>query len=307
VDSSGPTAPVGASGVAASAAAIRCRPITRDDLEAIAALLKKGFGRQRTLEFWRRMLDALGKRPSHGGMPQYGYLMEARSQPVGVLLALSCTIPAGTTTFTRCNLSSWYVEPEFRPYGSLLSSRALRHKEVTYTNISPAPATWPLLEAQGYRRYTEGLFMSVPCLSAAPSADVEIIDAAAENAAIDAAADPFERTVLFDHAKAGCVSVWCRADGGLYPFVFTRRVIWSTVPCFQLVYCRDIRDFVHFARPLGRYLAKRLRPLVLIDANGPVEGLVGRHFPDVRPKYFKGPHRPRVGDLAYTEAALFGV
>jgi hypothetical protein len=307
-NSSALATPVGASGVAASPAlAIRCRPITSADLEAVAALLKKGFGRQRTRQFWQHMLDALGNRTSPAGMPQYGYLMEAQSRPIGVLLALSCTIRAGATTFTRCNLSSWYVEPEFRPYGSLLSSRALRHKEVTYVNISPAPATWPLLEAQGYRRYSEGLFMSVPCLSAAPSADVEVIDAAAANAAINAASDPFERTVLLDHLKSGCVCVWCKDDDGLHPFVFTRRVVWSTVPCFQLVYCRDIKDFVRLARPLGRYLAKRRRPLVLIDANGPVEGLVGRHFPDVRPKYFKGPHRPRLGDLAYTEAALFGI
>ena len=28
---------------------------------------------------------------------------------------------------------------------------------------------------------------------------------------------------------------------------------------------------------------------------------------DGRPKYFKGPDKPRLGDLAYTEAALFGM
>jgi hypothetical protein len=140
------------SGVAASLGlALRCRPITSADLDAVVALLKKGFGRQRSRRFWQRMLTALGNRPIPEGMPRYGYLLEARSRPVGVLLALSSTIHSGTTTFTRCNLSSWYVEPEFRPYGSLLSSRTLRHKEVTCTNISPAPQTWPLVagEARG--------------------------------------------------------------------------------------------------------------------------------------------------------------
>jgi hypothetical protein len=107
-------------GVATSRAlALRCRPITSADLEAIVHLLKKGCGRQRSRRFWQRMLIALGNRPTPAGMPQYGYLMEAQSRPVGVLLALSSTIHAGTTTFVRCNLSSWYVEPEFRPYGSL--------------------------------------------------------------------------------------------------------------------------------------------------------------------------------------------
>jgi hypothetical protein len=27
----------------------------------------------------------------------------------------------------------------------------------------------------------------------------------------------------------------------------------------------------------------------------------------VAPKYFKGPEKPRLGDLAYTEAAMFGM
>ena len=33
----------------------------------------------------------------------------------------------------------------------------------------------------------------------------------------------------------------------------------------------------------------------------------GRYFDGIRPKYFKGPNPPRVGDLAYTEASMFGV
>ena len=79
------------------------------------------------------------------------------------------------------------------------------------------------------------------------------------------------------------------------------------MPCAQLIYCPDIADFVRFAAPLGRYLAWRGRPLVILDANGPVRGLVGRYFDDTMPRYFKGPVRPRLGDLAYTETAFFGV
>ena len=45
---------------------------------------------------------------------------------------------------------------------------------------------------------------------------------------------------------------------------------------------------------------------VVIDAVGPMPGLPGFYLPG-RPKYFKGPERPRLGDLAYTEAALFGM
>jgi hypothetical protein len=45
----------------------------------------------------------------------------------------------------------------------------------------------------------------------------------------------------------------------------------------------------------------------MVDANGPVAGLGGRYFAERLPKYFRGPVEPRLGDLAYTEAALFGI
>ena len=78
-------------------------------------------------------------------------------------------------------------------------------------------------------------------------------------------------------------------------------------PCSQLIYCRDIADFVQFVAPLGRFLALRGEFLLMLDANGPVTGLVGRFFRDKMPKYFKGQQQPRLGDLAYTEIAVLGV
>ena len=54
-------------------------------------------------------------------------------------------------------------------------------------------------------------------------------------------------------------------------------------------------------------LARRGRPFVIVDANDPIPGLVGVFRRGSMPKYFKGPQRPRLGDLAYTEYALLGV
>jgi hypothetical protein len=46
---------------------------------------------------------------------------------------------------------------------------------------------------------------------------------------------------------------------------------------------------------------------MLIDSNGPISGLVGKYLKNYMPKYFKGPVAPHLGDLAYTEVAMFGV
>ena len=119
--------------------------------------------------------------------------------------------------------------------------------------------------------------------------------------------DPRRPTNSAAHAAHGCISLWCATSKRAYPFVFRPRLVRSFVPFAQLIYCRDIGDFVRFAGPIGRALARHGRPLVLIDANGPIPGLLGWFGRGNMPKYFKGPQRPRLGDLAYTEYAVLGV
>ena len=45
---------------------------------------------------------------------------------------------------------------------------------------------------------------------------------------------------------------------------------------------------------------------VRLDAAGPLPGLVGKYIPDRGRRYFKGPERPRIGDLTFSEGVLFG-
>ncbi len=79
------------------------------------------------------------------------------------------------------------------------------------------------------------------------------------------------------------------------------------MPCAQLIFCRDVADFVRFAGPLGRYLLRRGIPWVILDSERADQGasriLSGR---ESGRKYFRGPDKPRLGDLAYTELPLFG-
>jgi hypothetical protein len=119
--------------------------------------------------------------------------------------------------------------------------------------------------------------------------------------------DSPERDLLLEHADYGCTSLWCIAYERAYPFVFRPRTVKFSVPCAQLVYCHNVDNFVQFARPIGLYLARRLQLLVLLDANDPVPGLVGKYKLGRMPRYFLGSDRPRMGDLAYTETSMFGI
>jgi hypothetical protein len=286
---------------------VRCRRIEDGDADTVVSLLTRGFAARRPRRFWEHVIACLATRAAPPDAPRYGYLLESEGAAVGALLQICSTLPAGGAgagETTRCNVSSWYVEPAFRSYAPFLVSQAVKQKSVTYLNISSAPHTRPIVEAQGYRRFSNGVFVALPCLSRRPDVQARVIPA---DAPPQAPCEVHEPDLLRDHATYGCMSVWCETPERAYPFVFRTRRVKGLVTCAQLIYCRDVEDLVRFARPLGMYLARHWRPLVILDANGPVPGLVGKYFDQTMPKYFKGPTPPRLGDLAYTETALFGV
>jgi hypothetical protein len=282
---------------------IRSRAIGEPDLPGVLDLLTKGFQRPRW--FWSQVLARLAQHPVPVELPRYGYVLESDGAVVGVILLIFANRPGGGDGALRCNVSSWFVEPAFRSYASLFAMKALGRKDVTYLNITPAPHTLPIVQAQGFTQYSNGIFVAVPALQRsardAPTMTIETVDRPS------APFEPFERELLAEHVHYGCISLWCTTGERAYPFVFRPRLVKGIVPCAQLIYCPSIDDFVRFSGPIGRFLARRGWPFVILDSNGPVVGLRGKYFAGRMPKYFKGPDRPRLGDLAYTEAAMFGV
>ncbi len=283
---------------------LRCRQIEAADIEAVASLLARGFPAH-DRRFWLGAFAQLTRHDTPAGLPKYGYLLESEGAVVGAVLLICSTIPAGDATVTRCNLSSWYVDPPFRAYAPLLVSHALGQKDVTYLNVSPAPHTRPIIEAQGFSRYCDGIFIALPMVNRPFGGTKVTVFAVGKRPKVDF--DASDEDVLLQHAALGCVSLWCATPERAFPFVFRPRLVRGFVPCAQLIFCRDVADFVRFAGPIGRFLARRGKPFVILDANAPIPGLLGWFSRGNMPKYFKGPQRPRLGDLAYTECAVLGV
>ena len=280
---------------------VRVREIAHGDVNDVVELLTRGFAPRRTREFWQGVMARLATHATPAGMARYGYVLDDGSRPVGVVLVPSATMSTGDV---RSNPSSWYVEPGYRGYASLLTLQAVRHKDVTYLNLTSALHTRPILQAQRYTCYASGTFIGAPVLQIfARGPRPRILPA---EATPHASFDAFERQLLLDHAGYGCISLWCETEERAYPFVLRPRTL-KGLPCAQLIYCRDVADCARFAGPLARYLTLRGRPLLLIDANGPIAGLAGKYFDGTAPRFFRGPQRPRLGDLGYTEIAMFGV
>jgi hypothetical protein len=285
----------------------RFREIQESDLEAIADLLTRGFV-HRSRQYWMRGLRRQGARSLPPDVPRFGYLMESDGKPVGCLLLIYSTKTIDGTTTICCNNSSWYVDPEFRNYAALFASMTQKRKDVTYFNVTPATATWPILEAQGFRIYCRGLYFSFPILSR--NGRGMRVEAVTPDTAAVAGLPDDELLLLKRHAGYGCLSLVCRTADEVLPFVFfplrKRRGI-IPLPALQLGFCREISDFAGCTGAIGRYLLRRGSPVVILDANGPIAGLAGIYSEARGRKYFKGPHQPRLGDLADTELAIFGM
>lgn len=299
------------SAIARPTAGLRCRLIAEADLDAVVRVLREGFA-DRSESYWRQGLARHAARALPGGVPRYGYVLDFEGEVVGVLLTLYTIVEQNGATHRRCNLSSWYVVPRFRAQAVLLDGLAMRDKSVTYCNVSPAPQTWAIQEARGFVRYCRGQMLILPALSRpAPGQRVQMVSTEAQAAGLP----PRERALLVDHARYGCLCLLGSDGRETRLFVlqarrlklFPRRAGLPGLPCFQVIYAPAQPDLVRWLGAIGRFLLRRhAMPWIVLDADGPVSGAVGRYFDGRAPKYTRGPHPVPLGDLTYTELVLFG-
>lgn len=281
---------------------VRCREITSADEDAIIDLLTKGFWRVPRAH-WARVMHILAVHASPEGYPRYGFLLENDGMIVGVLLTIFTTRVINGASRIWCNETSYYVEPAFRFYASLLVKRAHRFKEVTYLDLTPSSHRFTTLAAQGYKKIAQGVYVSFPLLcKAMPGVVVRRITTDYSHVGLDRD----EINLLVQHAQyAKCLAVICEHKDIVYPFVFVLRHRYG-IPFAFLIYSRSAADFALFAGALARFLAKRGILSILLDVDAPIVGIPGRLIARY-PKYWVGGEAPRLGDLSYTEIPMFGV
>ncbi len=283
-----------------------CREIGTPDIAAVVDLLTAGFPR-RDRSFWEQALARLSRHAPPAGAPRFGMLLECDGRPVGVLLTIFSLAPQKLgdppeTRPMRCNVSSWYVMPEYRMYGPLLVARALRRSDVTYTNLTSIAASRPILHAQGYCRFAAGLFHALPALARGRD-EVALRPYRPEIA--EPGLSISERQLLADHVGWGCHALICETQRAVYPFVVAPRRRGGVSIHALLAYCRSLDSFVQCARPIGVYLARRGCLVIGIHTDGPIPNLPGLFRGD-RPAFCRGAHPPPPGDLAYSERVMFG-
>jgi hypothetical protein len=267
---------------------VRCRQIAPSDLGVLAGLLAHGFPRS-DHQTWATGFARIAALPEVEGMPRFGYVLESESGITGVLLLISSQRRDGRII---ANLSSWYVEPNWRTHSTLLVAMATKQKHVIYLNASPAPHTWRTLQAQGFHPFNFGRSAAFPTLTLGGGHVSAIVPG-----------DLPERELLLSHSALGCLSLVCEKDGVVSPFVFKpRRLDRPPVRMMELIYCRSTGDFARCGAALGRHLLKQGALGVILD--GKITGMPSHYASGKEPRYFKGPEAPTLNDLAFTEIVI---
>ena len=208
--------------------------------------------------------------------------------PVGVILLISSRARRPIIS----NLSSWYVEPQWRTHSTLLISMATKLKHVTYLNASPAPHTWRTLQAQGFKPYNFGRSAVFACPAAARSARSSPTICR-------------KRSCCATTARWAVISLVVEKDGIVSPFVFKpRRLDKPPLPVMDVMFSRCAGRLPRCAAGAGAAFPAARRTGL------PDRWRHARHLSHYvegkEPRYFKGPHRPTLDDLAYTEKVVFG-
>lgn len=267
---------------------VKCRQIVQGDLGALSDMLTDGF-QTHPRDFWNKSLVRIAARPAIEGMPHIGYTLESDSGLVGVIL----TLWSKRGDEIVCALSSWYVDPPYRrPHAWSLPMAATGVDGPLYLNTSPADHTRKSMAAMGWAQYNFGRSVVFPALTWGTGKVSETIPDELP-----------ERDLLQDHRALGCVSVVCRKEGAALPFVFRARSITPLkIPIMELIYCRDTSEFERCGGALGRWFLSRGSLGFILD--GRVKGMPSLYAEGKEPRLYKGPRKPRLNDLAYTEKVL---
>ena len=107
-----------------------------------------------------------------------------------------------------------------------------------------------------------------------------------------------------DHLRMGCDVLRMETDDRAALLIHRRKWIRRVLPGSQVILA-DPDLMIDLAGPVMRALAGRGSLLALCDIDRSAKPAIGRVFPrGIR--YFKGATPPPVGDLSYSELAVFG-
>ena len=208
------------------------RAISPDDVETLCRFLESAFaGSQIAADGWR----ALFKRNWPQRKPDLGFVLVADDRIVGFIGTIYASRTINGESGLVCNLTSWFVAPEYRGWAVALIAAAIGDPSVTYTALTPAPVTVQTLHQMGFSDLDEGALLfppllhvdtlgrKAPAIRTKPEAVRRILDEA-------------QQRIFDDHAECDCLQMIV-GDATEYAYVVVKRRRRRKMPFSEILYC----------------------------------------------------------------------
>ena len=194
------------------------REATLADAPAIGRLLDVGFDvpRERPMP-WARLLDHAWL----ANKPRMGLMLMDGEELVGFLGLVYAARHINGKDGLTCNLSSWYVKPQYRGWGAALISAAVEDPAVSYTAFTPVPLTRGVLSALGFTDATEVKHLFLP-LQNVGTLFSKPLPISFDTPAIERVLSPEHLRIFHDH-QHGEVLQAVIGEAGAYSYLVVKR------------------------------------------------------------------------------------
>jgi acetoacetyl-CoA synthetase len=207
------------------------RPVRATDIEPLCAFLHRGFSTRIPVAAWRLLFDYKWLEEK----PNLGFLLVAGGEIRGFVGMLYARRLIQGKTALVCNLSSFYVQPDYRGWSFALLVHALRDETVCYTSLTPSRTVAQMCEAMGFSYIDRNKIILPPLLNLitlrGPSPRI-ISDPEQVRALLDGE----QRRIFDDHAPYDCLQLVLQSESKSAYLVVKRRTM-ERLPVSDLLYC----------------------------------------------------------------------
>lgn len=211
----------------------RVRPMAPADMDQVCRLLEHGFAPSGIkARQWTRLLD----HPWASDWGERGWVLEAGNEIGGFLGTVWAERTIGGKSGRVCNLSSWYVRPEYRGWGMTLLTAAVEHGgDATWTSFTPGPTSRAAFDATGFTEMQSHRIVLPPLLHAGtllrsrPKVTTDPV-------AVRELLDDGQRRVFDDHAPYDCLQMVV-SQGAAHAYLVVKRRGVRRVPYSEILHC----------------------------------------------------------------------
>jgi acetoacetyl-CoA synthetase len=280
----------------------RVRPVSAADIPDLCRFLERSFAKSPIpVARW----EALFAHTWSNGTSNPGFVLVCREELVGFVGTLYSSREINGKTGLVCNLTSWYVVPQYRGWALALIAAAVRDTTVTYTALTPSPITLQTLQNMGFSPLERRKIVLPPLMNLetlrhkrpAIELDAEVVRRSLSGS---------QRRLFDDHAAPECLQLTVEDSQGR-AYIIVKRRRGKRVPLSEILYCSAPTVLARHLERVKFAILGRQRTLGLLVGEHlfepPPRGISRRAFSLYRSPIFKAAEL----DGLYSEFVLLPV